>query len=55
MRKGFLKYEEMRKYLPYMRRQLVIYDFATAPFKISLYIYEENLIFFFIRVLTVFT
>jgi len=32
MRKGFLIYEEMRKYLPIMRRPLVIYDFATAPF-----------------------
>jgi hypothetical protein len=36
MRKGFLIYEEikkMRKYFPilYMRRPLVIYDFATAP------------------------
>jgi hypothetical protein len=32
MRKGFLLYEEMRKYFPmYMRRPLVIYDFATAP------------------------
>jgi hypothetical protein len=30
MRKGFLIYEEMSKYL-------VIYDFATAPFWISLY------------------
>ncbi len=30
MRKGFLIYKEMRKYL-------VIYDFATAPFQISLY------------------
>ncbi len=29
---GFLIYEEMRKYSPYMRRPLVIYDFATAPF-----------------------
>jgi hypothetical protein len=33
MRKGFLIYEKMRKYLTmYMRRPLVIYDFATAPF-----------------------
>jgi hypothetical protein len=32
MRKGFLIYEEMRKYFPIMRRPLVIYDFATAPF-----------------------
>jgi hypothetical protein len=27
MRKGFLIYEEMRKYFPNMRRPLVIYDF----------------------------
>jgi hypothetical protein len=32
MRNGFLIYKEMRKYSPYMRRPLVIYDFATAPF-----------------------
>ncbi len=33
MRKGFLIYEEMRKYLAiqYMRRPFVIDDFATAP------------------------
>jgi hypothetical protein len=33
-RKGFLIFEEMRNYLPIysMRRPLVIYDFATAPF-----------------------
>ncbi len=32
MRKGFLIYEEMHKYLsPYMRRSLVIYDFAPDP------------------------
>jgi hypothetical protein len=33
MRKGFLIYEEIRKYFPIysMRRPLVIYDFATAP------------------------
>ncbi len=42
-------------YSPYMRRPLVIYDFATAPFWISLYIYEENLIFFFINVDMTFT
>jgi hypothetical protein len=29
MRKGFLKYEEMHKYFPMMRRPLVIFDFAT--------------------------
>ncbi len=52
MRKGFLIYEEMRKYLTilYMSGPLVtyVYDFETAPFWISLYVYEENLIFFFI-------
>jgi hypothetical protein len=33
MRKGFLICEEMRKYFAilYMRRPLVIYDFATPP------------------------
>jgi hypothetical protein len=31
IRKGFLIYEEMCKY-PYMRRALVIYDFANTPF-----------------------
>ncbi len=31
MRKGFLIYGEMPKNI-YMRRPLVIYDFATAPF-----------------------
>ncbi len=40
-RKGFLIYEEMRKYFPIyedsLRSPLVIYDFATAPFWISLY------------------
>ncbi len=53
MRKGFLIYEEMRKYFPIYedsRRPLVIYDFATAPLWISLYVYEENLIFFFISI-----
>ncbi len=44
--KGHRIYEEMRKISQYMRRTLVIYDFATALFWISLY--EENLIFFFI-------
>jgi hypothetical protein len=33
VRKCFLIYEEIRKYIisPYMRRPLVICDFATAP------------------------
>jgi hypothetical protein len=41
MRKGFLIYEEMRKYFPYMRRGLVIYDFATFS-TLNFLIYEEN-------------
>jgi hypothetical protein len=33
MRKGFLIYEEMRKYFPiYEEAVIVIFDFATAPF-----------------------
>jgi hypothetical protein len=34
MRKGFLIYDEMRKYFAIyeLRRPFVIYDFATAPF-----------------------
>jgi hypothetical protein len=39
MRKDFQIYEEMRKY---MRRPLVIYDFATDPFWISWYMREKN-------------
>jgi hypothetical protein len=31
MGKGFLIYEEMRKYFPTYEEPLVIYDFATAP------------------------
>jgi hypothetical protein len=36
-RQGFLIYEEWANISPYMRRPLIIYDFATAPFYISLY------------------
>ncbi len=32
----------------YFRKPFLIYDFATAPLWISLYIYEENFILFFI-------
>jgi hypothetical protein len=39
MRKGLLIQEEMRKLLTIycMRRPLIIYDFGTDPFRISLY------------------
>jgi hypothetical protein len=33
---------------PYMRRPLVIYDFATAPFRISLYM--RKILFYFLSV-----
>jgi hypothetical protein len=46
MRKGFLKYEEMRKYLFIQRRPLVIYDSATAPFWISLHMRKLNFLFY---------
>jgi hypothetical protein len=46
MRKGFLIYEEMRKYL---RRRLVIYDFATNPFWISLYMRKYYFRFISVR------
>jgi hypothetical protein len=49
MKKGFLIYEEMHKYPIYcMRRALIVYDFETAPFWISLYRYMRT--FFFISV-----
>jgi hypothetical protein len=32
MRKGFLLYEEMRKYLTIYEEAIVIYDFAADPF-----------------------
>jgi hypothetical protein len=53
MRKGFLIYEEMRKYLAICKyRPLVIYDFATDPVRISLFMRK---IFFslFISVLAI--
>jgi hypothetical protein len=39
MRKGFLKYEEMRKYLPIYEEAVShsVYDFATDPSLISLH------------------
>jgi hypothetical protein len=43
MRKGFLI-----NISPYMRRPLVIYDFATACSILNILMYEEILIFFFI-------
>jgi hypothetical protein len=47
MRKGFLIYEEMRKYLTILRRPSIIYDFTTDPSDFPYILYEENLIFFF--------
>ena len=47
MRKGFLIYEQMRKYFP-VYEEAVIYDFANAPFWISLYM--RKILFPFVSV-----
>jgi hypothetical protein len=51
MRKGFLIYEEMRKYLVIFEEDVshILYDIATAT-HLNFLVYEENLIFFFISV-----
>ncbi len=50
MRKGFLIYEEMRKYFNIcMRRPLVIQYMTLHSIPLNFLIYEENLIFFFTR------
>ncbi len=49
MRKGFLIYEERRKYFPIYEEAVSRYDFATAPF-LNFLINEEKFIFFFISV-----
>ncbi len=50
MRKSFLIYEEMRNYLVRtLRRPLVRYDFATAPFWISLYMRKILISFLSVR------
>ena len=47
MRKGFLIYEDMLQIFHHiMRRPLVIYDFATAPFWISLYMRKFYFLFY---------
>ncbi len=38
----------------YIRKPFLIYDIAPHPIWISLYVYEESFVFFFISVLTVF-
>jgi hypothetical protein len=54
MRKGFLIYEEMRKYLVIYEEavSLIKYDFATAPFWISLYM--RKILFSFLSFLSVY-
>ncbi len=50
MRKGFLLYEEMIKYLTIYEEEAdshTVYDFATTPI-LNILTYEENLIFFFV-------
>jgi hypothetical protein len=48
MRKGFLKYEEMRKYFTIYEDAVVIYDFSPDPSEFL--IYGENFLFFFVSV-----
>jgi hypothetical protein len=48
MRKGFLIYEEMRKYLTKYEEAVshILYDFATDPFKI----FMRKILFYFLSV-----
>ncbi len=50
-RLGTFKYLQISSYI--IRKTFLIYDFATAPFRISLYVYEENLSFFFYQRITI--
>ncbi len=47
MRKGFLIYEEMRKNLVIYDEAVSLYDFAAAPFWISLYCIRGNFFLLF--------
>jgi hypothetical protein len=49
MRKGFLIYEEMRKYLVTYEEAFVIHDFATTPFWIFLYMRKISFSFLSVR------
>jgi hypothetical protein len=51
MKKGFLIYEEMRKYFP-IYEEAVSHISLCNCFTLNFLIYEENLIFFFISVET---
>ncbi len=52
MRKGFLILYKRRSanVSPFMRRPLVMYDFAPDPSEFPYTVYEENYILFFISV-----
>ncbi len=53
MRKGFLIYEEMRKYISlYIRTPLVILYIVCNCSTLNFLIYEEHFIFFFISILS---
>ncbi len=47
MRKGFLMYDEMRKYL-FIYEEAVSHIRLCNHFLLSFLLYEENLVFFFI-------
>jgi hypothetical protein len=53
MRRGFLIYEEMRKYLVILRRPLVILWLCNRS-RLNLLIYDENLIYCFFIVVAAF-
>jgi hypothetical protein len=49
MRKSFLIYEEMRKYFP-IYKEAISHILLCNCFTLNFPIYDENLIFFFVRV-----
>ncbi len=55
MGKRFLIYEEMRKYIVIYEEALIIYDFATAPFWISLYMRKILFSFLSVHIITYIT
>ncbi len=50
MRKGFLIMRKRANISSFMRRPLVLYNYAPDPIPLNFLIYEENFIFFFISV-----
>jgi hypothetical protein len=53
MRKGFLIYEEVRKFFPIYEEAVSHIGMTLHPIPLDFLIYEENFLFFFISVQTV--